>query len=341
MDNLIQLYQEREVLVKYNASTDEIDRKIAQIQDKVLNDSACNIIGYLPEKVEAPIGSHIVVAAEYESGCLVKTTAAFNILLEDKFDNITKISDDESEDEEQTEEYELKRKKSVGFTVYFSDNKIIHQNTAIQTMIEALRYMGLERASQFTDETFKGYPFIGKKRRPGGRWQKNVDGWWVYINMSNERKISCLQGISKMLNIPLEIISDEDENQVKQGKQLKHKGRRAMFSLNGSTPMVKNRSVWETVRRFLEEMPDATFDDIIDQFPAKLQGSYGVVRKISEINERIRRNRTEDKRWFLDSNDILTAADGVNFAVSNEWGDNFANFQTHIQNELGWSLDES
>jgi hypothetical protein len=38
--------------------------------------------------------------------------------------------------------------------------------------------------------------------------------------------------------------------------------------------------------------------------------------------------------------DILTSADGVKFVVSNEWGDNFASFQSHVNKEFGWVLEE-
>ena len=42
----------------------------------------------------------------------------------------------------------------------------------------------------------------------------------------------------------------------------------------------------------------------------------------------------------IEPEEILTAADGVRFAVSNEWGDNFASFQKHVTEQLGWTLEE-
>lgn len=62
-------------------------------------------------------------------------------------------------------EIDNKRKPSIGFTVKFGDGTVIKHSSARTTMIESLRYMRLERASQFRGEMFKGFPLVGKKKR--------------------------------------------------------------------------------------------------------------------------------------------------------------------------------
>lgn len=189
----------------------------------------------------------------------------------------------------------------------------------------------------------KGFPIIGKRKRiteNNEKWQYFTDGWWIYTNLANEKKIEHIKNIGKMLNIPLEIVLEDENNTVAIDKPAKQKGRRAMYSLNGGVAFCKNRSVLNTVRQFLAQMPSATFRDVCDFFPRELQGSYGVVRSLDEIERRKRQNRTEEDRWFLEPEEILTAADGVRFAVSNEWGDNFASFQKHVTEQLGWTLEE-
>lgn len=72
--------------------------------------------------------------------------------------------------------------------------------------------MGLERVSHFSTERFKGFPLVGRQQRitpDGHRWQKFVDGWWIYINMNNERKVRCLKGVASMLKIPIIIKWEE------------------------------------------------------------------------------------------------------------------------------------
>ena len=115
---------------------------------------------------------------------------------------------------------------------------------------------------------------------------------------------------------------------------------RTMFSLNGSAPMSKNRAVLASVKLLLSEFPSVTFEDVLEMFPKELQGSYGVVRTIDDIVQRQIKNKTEKMRWFMDDNDILTASDGIQFAVSSEWGNNFGKFQEHIKDSWGWELKE-
>ena len=341
MDKLQELYKRRNVFTQYNIPIPaELAEEISEAESNLFSGIAESILGYLPNEVSAPEGSRIVVASEYVNGILSRTAVDFNKSIESLFSTVKVLDQKTYDGEDDDTQEDGTRKKSIGFSVRFLDsNKNIRCNTAVYTMIEALRFMGLERSSQFTGESFMGYPVVGKKQRPGGRWQKYVDGWWIYTNMSNERKIDCLKGISKMLNMPMEVIPDEEMPSQSRAQE-KPKGIRVKYSLNGSTPLAKNRSVWETVRRFLEEMPSATFAEVLYQFPPSLQGSYGVVRAMADIEQRKQRNKTEVNRWFLEPSEILTSADGVRFAVSTEWGDNFVDFQEHVKKELNWILEE-
>lgn len=210
-------------------------------------------------------------------------------------------------------------------------------------MIEALKYMGLGRASKYNGDSFKGYPLVGRKKRldDDRMWQKNVDGWWVYVNMSNERAMACIKGVADMLNIDLEIVTD---NGLFGNKQIKPKTepskKRRSFSLNGGYGACKNRTVQNAVRKLLEEVPSATYKEIEAFFPKNLQGSYGVVCSLDEIKERCKRNDSEMGRCFLDPSDIMTSADGVKFTVTTEWGHNFEEFRKHVIREFGWTIEE-
>ena len=265
---------------------------------------------------------------------------------DDLFDSYFVVGEDaESNDiEEDTDESGdgITRGPSIGFTVKFGDGKVIKHTTARTTMIESLRYMGLEGASKFRGEMFKGFPLIGKEKRitnPRRDWQKNVDGWWIYVNMGNPRAVACIKGVADMLNIPVEI--EMDAKVAEPQPDYSKKGKRTKYSLNCGEPTWKNRTVWNAVRNLLKEFPNATFKEIADFFPKRLQGSYGVVATIADIEERSKRNSSENNRWFLDPSDILTAADGVKFTVTTEWGDNFENFRNHIAKEFGWTITES
>lgn len=353
MNKLQQLYKERDTFSKYGSEVPSaLAAQIAEAEKEMLQMELLPIIEESALKTLPTYGidGNVLIAMEYDNCALTRIAIASDA---DKINDFDVVKDISSAVEEPADEYVpesddedekpgIRRSASIGFSVHFDDGKVIAEKSAHRTMIEALRYMGLERASRF-NETFKGYPLVGTKQRitdNGYKWQRYVDGWWIYTNLANERKIKCIKGVGKMLNIPLEIVLEDENNSVAIDKPVKQKGKRAMYSLNGGVAFCKNRSVLNTVRQFLAQMSSATFKDVCDWFPRELQGSYGVVRSLDEIERRKRQNRTEEDRWFLEPEEILTSADGARFAVSNEWGDNFASFQKHVTEQLGWTLEE-
>lgn len=354
MNKLNELYAKRRVFEDYGAAIpDTLAAEIKEAEMELLDNALDMFTGHLPCEIELPNLDKIVFAAKYEDGKLVQVASSQNVDLSEIFESVKSIYDDEDSDNAETVEEPTdedpdngrKRGPSIGFTVKFGDGKVVRYSTARRTMIESLRYMGLERASRFRGEMFKGYPLIGKEQRPAERghlWQKNIDGWWVYVNMSNNRAIACIKGVAKLLGIDVEIILDEDnaKNIETSVPASQTKVKRRLFSINGSQPLVKNRSVYEAVCLFIQQFPDATFNDIVQMFPQSLQGSYGVIRSLEDIRQRSERNKTESARWFLETEEILTSSDGIRFAVSNEWGDNFDNFKKHIESSFGWSVEE-
>lgn len=349
MNILDKLYAERDTFLKYGQNVPaDLAKAIKEAESAELANSLEMFKGYLPEEIDTPNIGKIVFAAEYDNGKLTRIATTSDVTKLEVFD-IVKTLSSEAEDtpdvyipDDEEDKPGQRRSTSIGFSVHFADGKVIAEKTAHRTMIEALRYMGLERASHF-NETFKGFPLIGTKQRitpDGNKWQQYIDGWWIYTNLSNERKIKCINGVGKMLNIPLEIVSEDGTGIITPDKPVKPRNKRAMYSLNGGVAFCKNRSVLNVVRQFLSQMSNATFKDVCDFFPRELQGSYGVVRSIEDIKQRGKTNKTEKDRWFLEPEEILTAADGIRFAVSNEWGDNFTNFQKHVADNLGWELKE-
>lgn len=368
MNRLKELYAQRDTFLKWGAEVpqkllDEIaDAERAATSGKLLDILEENLPHTLPD-IGQPV--NIIVVAEYIDNSLTRIAfdgqstqwRVFDICHSVR-DIKANIDEDESsaveepgaEDDGIQEPQTGIRSKSIPFEVRFGDGKTIFHTNAQRTMIEALKYMGLERVAHFSDEDFKGFRLVDKRQRITDEpyiWQKFVDGWWVYINMTNPRKIRCLQGLSKYLNIPLQIIprprseADLFGDSVPVVETKGHKGKRALNSLNGSLPMAKNRSVLATVKLLLQEFPSVSFQDVLDMFPKELQGSYGVVRTLDDIERRKHENRTEGGRWFLDQGEILTAADGTRFAVSTEWGlDNYVRFQHHINDSWGWTLEQ-
>lgn len=48
----------------------------------------------------------------------------------------------------------------------------------------------------------------------------------------------------------------------------------------------------------------------------------------------------DEYRYYLDIDKILRSSDGVEFAVCNQWGHQFAHFQAYVQRSFNWTIEE-
>jgi hypothetical protein len=96
-----------------------------------------------------------------------------------------------------------------GMRVTFPDGTVIWHRTAIETFIEALKKIGLERVHKVGIYHGGGkYNVVGKEKRPpkpNTIWQHEVDGWYVYSNLENPKKIEDLNRISNYYHLGLQI----------------------------------------------------------------------------------------------------------------------------------------
>ena len=94
-----------------------------------------------------------------------------------------------------------------GLRVEFPDGTVIWRHAAINTFIETLRKIGLERVARVGIK-HGGYDLVSKEKRPvvpGRIWQHESDGWYVYSNISNSTKVEDLKNLSRHFNLGLKI----------------------------------------------------------------------------------------------------------------------------------------
>lgn len=92
-----------------------------------------------------------------------------------------------------------------GLRVTFPDGTVIWHKAAINTFVDALRKIGLDRIPQIGIE-HGGYNLVSKDKRPvvpGRVWQHEVDGWFIYSNISNDTKADDLKRISDFYKLGL------------------------------------------------------------------------------------------------------------------------------------------
>lgn len=222
---LEELYQKRDTFLEFGSEVPAaLAAQIAEAEKEILQMELLPIIKDSALKTLPPYGidGRVLIAMEYNNRSLTRIAISSDTDKIYDFDVVKDISSVAGEPATHFDpkhntkrgKSEQRRSSSVGFSVHFSNGKVIEESTANLTMIETLRYMGLERASHFTDETFCGFPLVGKNKRmteDGYNWQSKIDGWWIYTNMNNARKMRCLKGVAKMLHIPIVIKSEESD----------------------------------------------------------------------------------------------------------------------------------
>lgn len=102
------------------------------------------------------------------------------------------------------------RNKSKNIYVILPNGNKIMRKNAIETFIATLQYIGLSRVATYKERLFSGYPLVGKIERGGAyKWQKEVDGWYVYTYISNDTKIQLLKDLSAIFNLNLKIAYED------------------------------------------------------------------------------------------------------------------------------------
>lgn len=112
------------------------------------------------------------------------------------------------------------------------------------------------------------------------------------------------------------------------------------YHFNGKRDLSKNRLVLEVVRKYINDNPDIDYVTLKKIFPNYLQGSIGVIKNVSEIEEweNDGRNETRSDRFFINENDVLTLKNDKVY-VSSQWGiKNTPNFINYVKKNLDYEI---
>ena len=198
-------------------------RQVEELEEKIIKEEILPALGNdIAPRLE-PIKRDLVLVVEYHPGepisvALSRKTKISEIMgaktLTPRSSTPVKSEEEPTEVEphEPTKHIENTTK---GMRVTFPDGTVIWHRTAIDTFIEALRKIGLERVHKVGIYHGGGkYNVVGKEKRPpkpNTIWQHEVDGWYVYSNLENPKKIEDLNRISNYYHLGLEIEEGKPE----------------------------------------------------------------------------------------------------------------------------------
>ena len=157
MTKLEELYAKRKVFEDYNIEIPAELRNEIQEAERSQWENLCVYLGRrLPNEVEFMIPERFVFGGEYVNGKLVRI-GVDRRHMDEIFEYSTEVTVTADEPDEESEQSvwepraypEGKRSPTVRFSVKFDNGVIIRETTGRDTLIETLRYFGLEKAAQF------------------------------------------------------------------------------------------------------------------------------------------------------------------------------------------------
>ena len=204
-----------ETLRKEGLPVDEnLEKKANELEEEIIKEE---ILPALKENIEpllSEIQREIVLVVEHRPGEPISVALSRKVRISDLTDvkSLTPLSKPVSSAKPSPKPEPHAPTKKVenptkGLRVTFPDDTIVWHQSAIKTFIEVLRKIGLERIPQ-VGIMHSGYNLVGKVKRPpkdGVVWQHEVAGWYVYSNVSNEKKADDLRQIAKFFNLSLKI----------------------------------------------------------------------------------------------------------------------------------------
>ena len=151
--------------------------------------------------------------------CQIENVSLHSIFF-DKNETLLSGGDDIKKTDDDEEFFDRQRNKSKNIYVLLPNGNKIMRKNAIETFVSTLQYIGLDKVSTYKERLFCGYPLVCKEERGGNyKWQKEVDGWYVYTYFSNDTKIQLLQSLSDFFDLGLKVKYVDDQDVVIKDKQ--------------------------------------------------------------------------------------------------------------------------
>ena len=118
---------------------------------------------------------------------------------------------------------------------------------------------------------------------------------------------------------------------------IKHTNDPTRYSINGFNCPTKGIFVHLLVKEYIRQHPEKTYEELENVFPAKLQGSCGVIRTLNYIHAKNYKGR----RYFTEADKVLQSSDGIKFAVSTQWSKHNIPDVFRLAKELGFNVTSS
>lgn len=232
LSNLYNLIEEIRNLADLGIHLDEdMARDMSQAEETLIRDEIVPILKQKIEPALQEVQRELVLVVDYKPGRPISVTLSRRRRLNETSSSATSpdaeasgtLSQQSGEDlgqpvpcepSEPAEPHEPTRhvtNHTKGLRVTFPDGTTVCESKAIDTFKSVLKRIGFERVNQL-GITHSGFNLVSREqRRAGFSSQHELDGWYIYSNISNEAKKDDLAKISELLNLNLTIENGRSE----------------------------------------------------------------------------------------------------------------------------------
>lgn len=222
MSRLSDLYNAMETLRKEGVSTEDLEKKVEKLEEGIIKEEILPAMSKDIEPLLSAIKRDLVLVVEYHPGEPISVALSRKAKISEIMGAKTLTprsstpvrSEEVPEDVAPHEPTKQITNPTKGMKVTFPDGTVIWHRQAIDTFIDALRKIGLERIHVLGIEHGRGFNLVSKVKRPpvaGHIWQHECDGWYIYSNISNATKAADLKQISDYYHLGLKIEEGKPE----------------------------------------------------------------------------------------------------------------------------------
>ncbi len=129
-------------------------------------------------------------------------------------------------------------------------------------------------------------------------------------------RVAALEDEVENLKSKPENREEDEENESIYGTSTDSSGRDTTKYILDGKRYGKNRLVLAIVKKYMEENPDITTDQLLAVFDRSLQGSLGVVRELKEVKKAY---ADYERRFFVSQNEVIKTTTGI-CVVCTQWG---------------------
>jgi len=259
-------------------------------------------------------------------------------------------------------EYDYSQAKSSNapskvFKVEFPDGEVICENKAVMTLAYTIRKIGLEKvAARPNQKTYSDYYLVDRRQKTddGKKWQQEVDGWYVFTYMNNQRKAQLVNDLSEEMGLGLKvyiegelipantqdstILIPQTEDSKKSRTSFTANHDKTKFSLNGADFTNKRRFAWQVVKTYIEQNPSVTYSELQTVFlPEFTSKRLGVVRSIIDMPVDMPESEY-NQRYLMKDDELIELADGDIITVCSQWNPERLANMIEVAERQGWSV---